>query len=273
MAIKKGICKNFGECSLADDKIVQEVDSTNFVCEECGSSLYECDGKNIDRSNSNTDPNTTTGTGNGGKTVKILLGCVAGLAVLGGAVYAFLGGKTDPEQITLDKTVSELEIGQSETLKATVKPDEATCQLEWTSSNPDVVSVAGGLVTAVAPGTAEVAVQVVESEVLKAVCEYTVPQKEADGKDIPEEVEKDKVQEGTPVGSVNLGYATYQGDVKNGKPHGNGTMMFKSNHLVPGTKDTYAAEGEQVIGAFRDGEINMGTLYQKNGNRVVVKHK
>lgn len=44
MALVKGICKNFGECDLADEKVVQEADKTNFVCEQCGKPLYPIDG-------------------------------------------------------------------------------------------------------------------------------------------------------------------------------------------------------------------------------------
>ena len=44
MALVKGVCKNFGECDLADNKEVQEVDKTNFVCEECGKPLHPIDG-------------------------------------------------------------------------------------------------------------------------------------------------------------------------------------------------------------------------------------
>ena len=39
MAIKKGVCKNYGECDLADERKIQEVDSADFVCEECGRPL------------------------------------------------------------------------------------------------------------------------------------------------------------------------------------------------------------------------------------------
>ena len=43
MAIKKGICKNFDNCSLADNHEIQEVESTEFVCRECGKQLYPID--------------------------------------------------------------------------------------------------------------------------------------------------------------------------------------------------------------------------------------
>ncbi len=259
MAIKKGICKNYGECDIADTKppVVQEADSTNFVCEECGKPLTEC----------------KEGPVTGGNKLKAILAAIAGLAVVGGggAYYFLSSGDTtpQPEQVTLTKSASELNVGQADTLQATVTPGEATAQLEWTSSDASIVSVENGIVKALAEGKAQISVQVAGSEGLTDVCTYTVTKKEKD----PDEGKEDEGEGGTPSTGINLGYASYQGDTKNGKPHGNGTLMFKSRHLIPGTKDSYAEAGEQVIGAFRDGEINMGTLYQKNGNRVVVKHK
>lgn len=266
MAIKKGICKNYGECDIADTKppVIQEADSTNFVCEECKMPLTEY--------KESTGPN-------GGNKLKIILASIAGLAVVGGGGAYFLSsGDTtpQPEQITLTKSASELNVGQADTLQAMVTPNEATAQLEWTSSDSSIVSVEDGVVKALTEGKAQVSVQVAGAEGLTDVCTYTVTntvtntvtQKEKD----PDERTDGKGRD-IPSTDVNLGYASYQGDTKNGKPHGNGTLMFKSRHLIPGTKNSYAEAGEQVIGAFRDGEINMGTLYQKNGNRVVVKHK
>lgn len=208
MALKKGICKNFGECSLADDKIVQEVDSTNFVCEECGSSLYECDGKNIDRSNSNTDSNTTTSTGNGGKTVKILLGCVAGLAVLGGGGY-------------------------------------------WYANRT--------------PATVEEAVQVLE--IPEAVPDTTVQ---------AEPVQKTPESEKKPTptngkGTIDLGYAVYTGDLKNGKPHGYGTLTYKTSRKIVSSKDFVASPGDTFEGDFRDGKISGLGYWKHDGNVTAVK--
>lgn len=37
----KGICRNIDGCELAAKKEVQEVDSENFVCKECGEPLYQ----------------------------------------------------------------------------------------------------------------------------------------------------------------------------------------------------------------------------------------
>lgn len=45
MALKKGVCKNFENCTLADNQETQEVDSSEFRCTECGKPLFELDSK------------------------------------------------------------------------------------------------------------------------------------------------------------------------------------------------------------------------------------
>ena len=57
--------------------------------------------------------------------------------------------------VTLNKTSTSLYVGDTETLTATVAPDNATNKaVTWTSSNPSVATVKNGVVTAVAPGIA-----------------------------------------------------------------------------------------------------------------------
>ena len=41
MALKKGVCKNFDNCDLADKQEIQGVESTEFKCSECGKDLHE----------------------------------------------------------------------------------------------------------------------------------------------------------------------------------------------------------------------------------------
>ena len=76
------------------------------------------------------------------------------------------------EFITLNKTELTLVKGESETLVATVKPDDATDKnVTWSSSNADVAIVENGKVTALGGGTATIEAKAGNK---KAVCEVVV---------------------------------------------------------------------------------------------------
>ena len=77
--------------------------------------------------------------------------------------------------IELDKTSLELKQGgDTATLTATVSPDEATDKtVTWSSDNEAVVTVANGVVTPVAKGTAVITAKVGDKT---ATCEVTVKQ-------------------------------------------------------------------------------------------------
>lgn len=66
---------------------------------------------------------------------------------------------------------------------------------------------------------------------------------------------------------VDLGYAVWKGDTKNGKPHGYGTMTYKSDHLVDSRdpEETYAAAGDKMEGEYRNGHWEYGKLYSHGG--------
>ena len=77
------------------------------------------------------------------------------------------------ESITLNKTVTTIEIGKTETLTATVNPEDADDPtVTWTSSNWAVASVVEGVVTAIAEGTAVITAQAGDQT---ATCTVTVP--------------------------------------------------------------------------------------------------
>lgn len=83
MAKIKGICKNYDECDLAAEKVVQEAEKTNFICSECGKPLYAVSGKPEP-----TGPN------------KKLLGAIAAVVVLvGGIVVGVITASGDKEPV------------------------------------------------------------------------------------------------------------------------------------------------------------------------------
>ena len=84
--------------------------------------------------------------------------------------------------VTLDKTTLELFTGGSETLTATVQPEDATNKnVTWSSSDGAVATVdANGNVTAVAPGTAAITVTTDDGN-KTAVCTVTVSKRSSSG--------------------------------------------------------------------------------------------
>ena len=62
-------------------------------------------------------------------------------------------------------------------------------------------------------------------------------------------------------GTVNLGYGTYTGDLKGGKPHGHGTIVYSTSHKIVNSADYYASRGDKFEGDFRDGRISGGMGY------------
>ncbi len=81
-------------------------------------------------------------------------------------------------EITLNKISLDLTVNDSETLTATVKPDDATNKaVNWTSSNANVATVdANGLVTAVGAGSATITATAAGGSGVKATCKVTVTQ-------------------------------------------------------------------------------------------------
>lgn len=68
-------------------------------------------------------------------------------------------------------------------------------------------------------------------------------------------------------GTLNLGYAVWTGGIRDGKPHGEGTMRFKRSHNIAGCANE-AYSGCYVKGFCEKGVLMSGTLYDDSGNKV-----
>ena len=76
--------------------------------------------------------------------------------------------------VSLNKNSTSLTVGDSETLTATVSPNNATNKnVTWTSSNTSVVSVSNGTISAVATGSATITVTTTDGS-YTATCTVTV---------------------------------------------------------------------------------------------------
>ena len=78
-------------------------------------------------------------------------------------------------KITLDKTSVEIEEGATETITATVEPANADNKdIEWTSDDDSIATVAGGVITAVKAGTVKITATAKDGSGIKAECTVTV---------------------------------------------------------------------------------------------------
>lgn len=94
----------------------------------------------------------------------------------------------------------------------------------------------------------------------------------------PEEVNepKEEAKPTTPQlqngkGTVDLGYGTYTGDLKNGKPHGYGIITYKTSQKIVSSKEFVANPSDTFEGEFRDGKISGLGYWEHDGNKTAVK--
>lgn len=148
--------------------------------------------------------------------------------------------------------------GATKTLTYIAEPKENDEEPEWESSNPSVATVTeDGVVKAVAEGKTTITIKA--SSVSATV-----------------NVEVKKVGPKVPptgyVTNYNLGYGLYTGDIKNGRPHGHGTITYKTTQRVVSWLDHVAHSGDKYEGDFRDGVINgLGYLKTRDGNVIAIQ--
>lgn len=182
MALVKGICKNFGECDLADNKEVQEVDKTNFVCEECGKPLHPVDG----------DGGGSGNTPGGGRKMKLIAIIAAAILCVGAVVFcvSFVGG-TKIDKIILDKESVSLIVDKKDVIKPTVldkdgkEIKDAKITYKWTVKDEEVASVTqSGEVTALKEGNTSITVMIEGDEEHTATCQVVIKPKKIPGGDL-----------------------------------------------------------------------------------------
>lgn len=254
-----GKCVNIGKpCSKALKKYVIEADKTNFVCPECGGKLVPCDGPV-------TDPDSLKKVGgsipvnrptSNNKLIPIIGGVVALAAIGGGVAYYLTSSEKEPiPQLKIEDYNSNILVGTNDTLRVSLTPANMKATYIWSSNNEVVATVTDGIVKAVGEGEVTIIVKVEGREEISDSAKFYVSPKVNHNK-------------------IDLGFAIYQGDIKNGKPEGNGIMTFKSPNIIPGSKGDIVAEpGEYVVGTWRNGEVNLVTLHQRNGNKPIITHK
>lgn len=191
--------------------------------------------------------------------------------------------------IALDKTTLTLGIGGSETLSVVATPEDGTYETPvWTSSDPTVVSVENGKVTALANGTATITVT---AGTLSASCTVNVP-KEAEGfilststLHLAPGAAKTVIASANPVGSV-LGTVTWSSDNtavatvdQNGKitavANGTAKIAVETEKFIVWIDVTVSPYGEVITGGdFENNDWNIPlwtTNLIKDGAGTVVE--
>ncbi len=167
--------------------------------------------------------------------------------------------KTGPEPQTQPQLITSLAIdggnftltaGSSKQLAYKSEPQENDENIVWASSDDGVATVSEtGQVKAVGEGTATITAT---SDKSKKEASVTVTVKKKDG-----------------GGGAQPSWGRYEGPRNSsGKPNGNGVLYITRSHTINGQT---AQPGETIKGVFRDGYVNMGTWFKKDGNAVVVK--
>lgn len=302
MAKIKGICKNFGECDLADEKVIQEAEKSNYICEECGKPLYAVD--------------TPKKNGIGGKVNGKLIGIIAAAVLLlggiGFGIYSLFGGKPEPTAIKLSFTNLTMTVGEQKQLTASLLPEKADQKVTFIykaqkdqtykdgKEKTKIVNAnnSSGMLMAMRPGSTKVKVMCKEWPKLEAFCNITVLPKpqtnESDGQgeslqtdtvkktpEVDDKVDKGKGGgKGTGVntspklnpthGTVKLSYGTYTGRLsKDGKPNGTGRLKFTQSYRL--NSEYMAQPGESIEGIFENGIPKIVTYYKKDGSPIKIK--
>lgn len=267
MAKKKAICTNI-DCSEYK-KIVELETGAEMICPSCGQPMKSAD-------NAKGAKKKASGSGKG----KMAAIAVIAAAVLGGGGYgiysAFSGDKPETEKPApkpIPVKAEEPEVAKSDTVAKPVEKEVINTGVV----NLDYGKYDGELKNGLPHGKGKITFSKL----------YALPQ---GGKAQQGEVYKGTFEDGKPVqltkvapeqktytpqsghGTVDLGYATYTGDLKHGKPHGNGVLIYRSSRRIVPSKDFVASPGDRFEGEFRDGRIAGGIGYWKHdGNITAIK--
>jgi len=85
-------------------------------------------------------------------------------------------------------------------------------------------------------------------------------------------VEKPVEQENTSPAvkkTLNIKVNSYYGDVRNGKPDGKGRLTYSAHERISeyDTRETMSEPGDYLDGKWNNGELERGTLFDKEGNK------
>lgn len=265
---KIGECHNVGNCTHIGEKQAIPSDVANsggFKCKYCGAQLHE-----VQKPKSFFEKY--------GKMIGIIAAAVILLGGGGFGIYKLVSGddkeslpQNNPQltqrpkgtamvyvkQITADNKAFSLKEGASRQLTLTVTPAQNDEQIIVQNSDEKVASV-----TEKAPCTYEIKALKAGSAAITFMADQSGAQAIVD---VAVTIGNTSgIEPG--YGTVDLGYATYTGDLKNGKPHGHGTITYHRPHAITGSIE--ASAGDKYEGEFRNGRVSGGLGYWTHDGNI-----
>ena len=205
MAKKKGICRNYDNCDLADNKEIQEVEATEFVCAECGKPLYELEKTGIKPRN-------------GSKLWLLILCTVVVCGLVLGVVFIIKNRKATSDKV--ENTA--VEIVDKDNGKDSTKQDDEAGDNSITE------------------------------------------------KPVNEKTEPEQTKNLSSDNMLTLSYGKYKGDIKNGYPHGSGSLTYTKARQINkfDSKARKAEAGDYVDGEFFNGFFISGYHYNSKNELI-----
>lgn len=283
--VKRYRCMNFGACAKADSGEIIEIDAIETlsgkpVCPHCKQDTLE----------------ELVESGNNKKTIMMAAGGVVVAAALGVGGYFLTKGdkKVEPPVVDHSVKISKIDAGENWTVMPTELSKVNNGDTIWIEPNEKVSKeeAAKGVTLNITPedSTATVTpanvaltdttVVTVSADNGKLSSKYVLVMKKKVEKETEEETEEGQDGHGQgpkggsqnpppgPYGTVNLGYGVYTGDLKNGKPHGHGTIKYKKSHKIVSSQEYIANPGDEFEGDFRNGIPSGGIGYWKHDGDI-----
>ena len=208
---------------------------------------------------------------------------------LGSCVVTVSKGVVEVSSINFDKTGVSLKVGETVTLTATVKPDNATDKtVTWSSSDASIATVGNGVVTALKLGTATITAKAGDKEATCAITVEATPVtsvtldktnaslKVGETETLTATVKPDDATDKTVTwSSSDASIATVENGVVTAKNVGSATITAKAGDNeatcfiivdAPIKPLTFTASGEVSIALIKEGAPNTISLeYSKDG--------
>ena len=210
--------------------------------------------------------------------------------------YIVIENDVDMKTLSINEDPLTLKPGGSQRLSVTFTPEDQTETIKWSSSDTTIVRVSPmGKLDALKPGEVTITATSERTEVT-ATSTVTVEGHNVDGLPVSTGNDNGSKQTGTiggkttqtnggisstsgqnaTSGTVNLGYAVYEGPIRNGKPHGiGGTLRFTRSHSIDLKKATCdildVESGDRMINVKMDmGRLIQGQLKRTDGSQKWV---